>query len=94
VLCFFLGIIGMIVQGAKGNEWAWQYRRWESIEQFKQTERLWIYAGDALLILSFVVGGIIGAMNHHYRGQRWQGWLLPPRRTPDGWAAFPGCETS
>ncbi len=68
VLCFFLGIIGNIVQGIKGNEWAWQNRRWESIEQFKATQRVWAIWGVVILavaiviwILAIVIGGVLGA---------------------------------
>lgn len=55
VLCFFLGIIGNIVQGIKGNEWAWQNRRWESIEQFKATQRVWAIWGLVIFIASIVL---------------------------------------
>ena len=55
VLCLLTGLIGMIVQGIKGNEWAWQNRRWESVEQFKATQRVWVIWGLALLALSVVI---------------------------------------
>ena len=31
--------------GAKGNEWAWKSRRWESVEHFKDHQRAWAIAG-------------------------------------------------
>jgi serine/threonine protein kinase len=34
-----------IALGAKGNEWAWKSRRWESIEQFKTHQHKWAIAG-------------------------------------------------
>ncbi|HEY9598946.1 MAG TPA: serine/threonine-protein kinase [Cyanophyceae cyanobacterium] len=34
--------------GAKGNEWAWKSRRWDSIEQFKAHQRGWAIAGILL----------------------------------------------
>lgn len=33
------------VLGAKGNEWAWKSRRWDSISQFKQHQRNWTMVG-------------------------------------------------
>lgn len=71
VLCLLLGIIGNIVQGVKGNEWAWQNRRWESIEQFKATQRVWVIWGLVLLgvgvviwiISAVIAGGAAVAIN-------------------------------
>jgi len=65
VLCLVVGIIGNIVQGVKGNEWAWQNRRWESIQQFKDTQRVWVIWGLALIALGVVIAiisAVIGAM--------------------------------
>jgi hypothetical protein len=42
----------MFVLGAKGNEWAWEKRRWDSVESFHSTQRKWAIAG---LILYGVV---------------------------------------
>lgn len=47
-----------IVFGIKGNEWAWQHRRWDSIEQFKATQRVWTIWGVALTLLAVVFIGI------------------------------------
>lgn len=50
-----------IVLGAKGNEWSWHGRRWESVAQFQRSQRRWslaglIYLGLMLfLIVVFVV---------------------------------------
>ena len=41
LLYFCLGEIWMIVLGIKGSEWAWQHRRFDSVEQFKQTQAVW-----------------------------------------------------
>ena len=37
-------VLGMIVLGCKGNEWAWAKRSWESIEKFKRRQRAWAIA--------------------------------------------------
>ena len=72
VLCLLTGPIGMIIQGVKGNEWAWQGRRWENVEQFKATEAVWVKWGVILLIVGVllgivgsIVGGIIAASAMH-----------------------------
>jgi len=46
----WIGLLGLIplvsfvmsfVLGAMGNEWAWRYKRWDSVEHFKRTQRTW-----------------------------------------------------
>lgn len=61
------GFIMAIVLGVKGNEWAWRNKRWDSIEQFKRTQRTWTYWGIGLLpvfIPLFVIGlpGLLGVV--------------------------------
>ena len=66
VLCLLLSGIGSIIQGVKGNEWAWQGRKWESIQQFKDTERVWVKWGVivviAMVILVVLMWGAIAAL--------------------------------
>ena len=38
--------------GIKGNEWAWQNKKWESVEHFHSVQKKWAIAG----IIVFVVG--------------------------------------
>ena len=60
------GIAFFFINGAKGNEWAWQNRKWESIEHFKKVQRKWTRAGLAVLggmfmlffAMSFLLMGI------------------------------------
>ena len=70
LLCLIpcVNIIMAIVLGLKGNEYAWQNRRWESIEQFKETQKIWMYWGIGLLavgvvlqIVSMILGAAVGA---------------------------------
>ena len=60
IVCFFLG--------ARGNEWAWQNKRWENIKHFKRVQREWAKWSWGILIvcslvlcifLSLIYGGII-----------------------------------
>ena len=57
VFCFIprLSWFLAIAFGAKGNEWAWKSRRWNSIEQFKAHQRGWAIAG-------ILIGGPISIM--------------------------------
>ena len=48
-VCLGLPGIGSIIQGVKGNEWAWQGRRWDGIQQFRDTQRVWVRVGMYLL---------------------------------------------
>ena len=41
----FVGIVMPFVLGAKGSAWAWRNKRWESVEDFKATQRKWAIAG-------------------------------------------------
>lgn len=53
-----VGIFMPFVLGLKGSAWAWQNKRWESVEQFRRSQRGWGLAGLALLL--FALLGAIG----------------------------------
>jgi hypothetical protein len=50
-----VGIPMAFVLGFKGNEWAWQNKRWKSIEQFQRVQKRWAILG----IILFLVGSIL-----------------------------------
>jgi hypothetical protein len=50
----FVGLAVAILLGLKGNEWAWQYKKWDSVEHFRRTQRFWMFWGIASLIAPFV----------------------------------------
>ncbi len=59
----YVGFIMAIVLGVKGNEWAWQNRRWNSIEEFQAQQKTWAIVGwvffglaVALVIIIMIVG--------------------------------------
>lgn len=54
LLVFLLGGIWHIYLGIKGSELAWRSRRFESVEQFKATQRAWAIWGWV-----FFVGGLV-----------------------------------
>ena len=60
ILSILLSGIGNIILLFKGNEWAWNARRWDSVEAFKASQRKWAIAGLIVVVLG-VVCGILGA---------------------------------
>ena len=59
-----------IVLGVKGSEWAWQTRKWDSVERFKRTQRTWTYWGIGILCLSLLltVAVAIAIVGYRNRG--------------------------
>jgi hypothetical protein len=64
-----VGLVMMIVLGAKGSRWAWRNGRWDSIEHFKRVQHQWtkwaviIYLGCAVLGVAFF-GGIFSILKN------------------------------
>ena len=61
----------IFVLGAKGNEWAWQNKRWQSVEHFKKVQKLWAVWGFILFVLGIllalvVIIAAIEASNQYY----------------------------
>lgn len=44
----FVNFIMIFVLGAKGGEWAWRNKRWDSVEHFRRVQRKWAIAGVAV----------------------------------------------
>jgi hypothetical protein len=57
-----VNIVMMFVLGAKGSEWAWKNKRWNSIEHFKSTQGSWAKVGLILWIAGIVFYIIIMAI--------------------------------
>jgi len=64
LLCFIpvFAIVWAFVLGAKGNEWSWQNKKWDSIEHFKSTQRPWTIAGIVVFAIGMVGIAIIPAV--------------------------------
>jgi H+/Cl- antiporter ClcA len=45
------------VLGAKGSSWAWQNNRWDSIENFKRTQRKWAMWGVLAPVFALLLFG-------------------------------------
>jgi hypothetical protein len=58
-----VGLIMVFVLGAKGNRWAWENGRWDSIEHFKRVQRAWAKWAVIVWIGAIVLfGGIFGGV--------------------------------
>jgi hypothetical protein len=56
------GLTMGIILGIRGNEWAWQRKKWDSIEHFQKTQRRWMWwgiSGLAAYILLFISLGVL-----------------------------------
>jgi hypothetical protein len=45
----------MIILGLRGNEWAWQNKKWDSIEHFKNTQKRWMWWGVGVLAAQIIL---------------------------------------
>lgn len=45
----YVGFIMSIVLGVKGREWAWQNKRWKSLEHFNKVQKQWSIWGGVLV---------------------------------------------
>jgi hypothetical protein len=48
-----VNFVMMFILGARGNEWAWQNRRWDSIEQFQKVQGKWTAWGFGVFLTIF-----------------------------------------
>jgi Cytochrome oxidase complex assembly protein 1 len=61
----FVNLVIWFVLGAKGSAWAWQNKHWESVEQFKRTQRKWALCGTIVPVLFVLLfGSIVSTMKH------------------------------
>ncbi len=51
----YVGFVMAIILGVKGREWAWQNKRWESVEHFQRVQKVWSFWGVLLVV---GVGGL------------------------------------
>lgn len=53
-LLSFVPIVGLVMRfvlSARGREWAWQNKRWDSVEHFNRVQRRWSLWGGTLFLL-------------------------------------------
>jgi hypothetical protein len=56
----YVGFIMAIVLGMKGRQWAWQNKRWDSVEHFQRVQKRWSLWGVLLTVI--VIGAILAAI--------------------------------
>ncbi|MDR3447554.1 cytochrome c oxidase assembly factor Coa1 family protein [Dyella sp.] len=57
------------VLGAKGSAWAWQNKRWNSVEDFRRTQRMWARWGIIIPVLFVLLfGGIFWSILSAMKG--------------------------
>jgi hypothetical protein len=67
-----IGFIMMIVLGMKGNEWAWQNKRWKSVEQFQHEQKAWSKWGLRIAVILLALGILSYILNPIVQ------FILPP----------------
>jgi hypothetical protein len=55
VLVPLYGFYEWYLLGTQGNRWAWEKRRWESIEAFRRTQKTWATAGFVITAILLVI---------------------------------------
>jgi hypothetical protein len=56
----YVGFIMSIVLGMKGRQWAWQNKRWDSVEHFQRVQKRWSVWGVLLTVI--VIGAILASI--------------------------------
>ena len=51
----YVNFVMSFVLGAKGNEWAWRNKRWDSIEHFQRVQKRWTQWAIGLIIALIVI---------------------------------------
>ena len=69
IVTYFIPFVGWLIPlgvgiwfGIKGNEWAWQGRRYNSIAQFHESQKKWAIAGIIVIALFFVLCLVFGML--------------------------------
>ena len=57
----FVNFALFFILGAKGNEWAWRNKKWDSVEHYQTVQRKWAIAG-LIILVGGVLLGTVGAM--------------------------------
>jgi len=59
LLCLipYVSFVMVFVLGAKGSEWSWRNQKWDSIKQFKDSQRTWAIVGA---VIFFTILGLAG----------------------------------
>ena len=55
----FVPLVISCVFGAKGNEWEWKKKRWDSIEHFRRTQRTWRNWGIGVTVAPIILYAVL-----------------------------------
>ncbi|TCS95757.1 ribonuclease G [Hazenella coriacea] len=58
----FVNFVMVFVLGAKGGEWAWKSKEWQSVEHFEKVQRTWAKVGLWIFVLCVLIGIIAGVI--------------------------------
>ncbi len=58
----YFSLVWVFILGAKGNKWAWQNQKWDSIEQFKKSQHRWAKWGLIIFLCIMVPIIALGAL--------------------------------
>ncbi|MBM3325579.1 MAG: hypothetical protein FJY65_01145 [Calditrichaeota bacterium] len=51
----FVNFVCPLIWLFKGNEWAWRYRRWEAVEDFRQVQKKWAVGSIIALVIIIIL---------------------------------------
>ena len=75
-----VNLIMIFVLGAKGREWAWKNKQWDSVEHFNRVQRKWSVWGIGLVLASLLLCGLLFAFSMFFlasNGSKFSGFSVP-----------------
>ena len=59
-----IGYFGLSIwAGTQGNQWAWNYKKWDSVESFNEYQQKWVVFPLAISVLIGVICGFVISMS-------------------------------
>ena len=52
----YVGLVMAIILGFKGQQWAWENKKWESLDHFLKVQKKWSFWGVLIFIIIPVIG--------------------------------------
>ena len=51
----YVGFVMMFVLGKNGRVWAWQNRKWQSVEEFNKSQKMWSVTGIIYFVVTILI---------------------------------------